>query len=75
MACTSSSVASDQVVIYMFEAWQFKNWKSHDNLLVGMPKSIQLAGDYGQLNYRSMQGSPSPANDRGMRVDIARTNS
>jgi len=71
MACTSAAVAPDQVVIYMYEAWQFKDWKSHDALLVGMPKSLQLAGNYGQLNYRTMQGSPSPANDRGLRVDIA----
>ena len=70
MACTSASVGPDQVVVYMFESWQFKNWKSHDTLLIGMPKSLQLAGNYGQLNYRQMQGSPSPANDRGLRVDI-----
>jgi DMSO reductase family type II enzyme molybdopterin subunit len=71
MACTSAAVAPDQLVIYMFEAWQFKDWKSHDALLIGMPKSLQLAGNYGQLNFRSLQGSPSPANDRGLRVDIA----
>lgn len=71
MACTSSSVGPDQVVVYMFESWQFKNWKSHDAMLIGMPKSLQLAGNYGQLNFRTTQGSPSPANDRGLRVDIA----
>jgi anaerobic selenocysteine-containing dehydrogenase len=71
MACTSASVGPDQVVVYMFESWQFKNWKSHDAMLIGMPKSLQLAGDYGQLNFRQGQGSPSPANDRGLRVDIA----
>ncbi|MFV2089674.1 MAG: molybdopterin-dependent oxidoreductase, partial [Pseudomonadales bacterium] len=71
MACTSASVGPDQVLVYMFESWQFKNWKSHDSMLIGMPKSLQLAGNYGQLNYRQNQGSPSPANDRGLRVDIA----
>lgn len=70
MACISSSVGPDQVVIYMFESWQFKNWKSHDAMLIGMPKSLQLAGDYEQLAFRQGQGSPSPANDRGLRVDI-----
>jgi len=70
MACTSASVGPDQVLVYMFESWQFKDWKSHDAMLIGMPKSLQLAGKYGQLNYRQMQGSPSPANDRGLRVDI-----
>jgi DMSO reductase family type II enzyme molybdopterin subunit len=71
MACVSSSVGPDQVVIYMFESWQFKDWKSHDAMLVGLPKSLQLAGDYEQLAFRQGQGSPSPANDRGLRVDIA----
>ena len=71
MACTSSSVGPDQVVVYMFESWQFKNWKSHDAMLIGLPKSLQLAGDYHQLAFRQGQGSPSPANDRGLRVDIA----
>jgi anaerobic selenocysteine-containing dehydrogenase len=71
MACTSASVGPDQVVVYMFESWQFKNWKSHDAMLIGMPKSLQLAGNYGQLNFRQNQGSPSPANDRGLRVDFA----
>ena len=70
MACTSSSVGPDQVVVYMFEPWQFRNWKSHDALLIGMPKSLHLAGDYEQLAFRQSQGSPSPANDRGLRVDI-----
>jgi DMSO reductase family type II enzyme molybdopterin subunit len=71
MACTSASVGPDQVVVYMFESWQFKNWKSHDAMLIGMPKSLQLAGNYGQLNFRQNQGSPSPANDRGLQVDFA----
>jgi nitrate reductase alpha subunit len=71
MACTSSSVGPDQVVVYMFESWQFKNWKSHDAMLIGLPKSLQLAGDYHQLAFRQGQGSPSPSNDRGLRVDIA----
>lgn len=70
MACVSPSVGPDEVVIYMWENFQFKNWKSHDAMLVGMPKSIQMANDYKQLTYRSMQGSPSPSSDRGLRVDI-----
>ena len=72
MACISPSVGPNEVVIYMWENFQFKDWKSHDAMLVGMPKSIQMANDYTQLRYRSMQGSPSPANDRGLRVDIVK---
>jgi ethylbenzene hydroxylase subunit alpha/complex iron-sulfur molybdoenzyme family reductase subunit alpha len=71
MACTSASVGPDQVLVYLFEGWQFKNWKPHDAMLIGMPKALQLAGDYGQLMFRQSQGSPSPANDRGLQVDIA----
>jgi DMSO reductase family type II enzyme molybdopterin subunit len=72
MACVSPSVGPDEVVIYMWENFQFKDWKSHDAMLIGMPKSIQMANDYTQLRYRSMQGSPSPSNDRGLRVDIVK---
>lgn len=72
MACLSPSVGPDQVVVYMWDAIQYKDWKSHDAMLIGMPKSLQMAGDYDQLRYRSLQGSPSPANDRGLMVDIVK---
>ena len=72
MVSTSAAVGPDQVVIYMWEPFQFKGWKSHDSLLVGAPKSIQLAGGYGQLRYQITSGSPSPSSDRGLRVNIAR---
>ncbi len=62
----------DQVVVYMWEPFQFKGWKSHDSMLIGLPKSIQLAGSYGQLRYQATTGSPSPSSDRGLRVDIAK---
>jgi DMSO reductase family type II enzyme molybdopterin subunit len=72
MVSTSAAVGKDQVVIYMWEPYQFKNWKSHDAMLVGLPKSIQLAGNYGQLDYQVTSGGPSPSSDRGLRVDIAK---
>jgi anaerobic selenocysteine-containing dehydrogenase len=72
MVSTSAAVGPDQVVVYMWEPFQFKDWKSHDALLVGMPKATQLAGGYGQLVYHTLTGSPSPASDRGLRVNIAR---
>jgi ethylbenzene hydroxylase subunit alpha/complex iron-sulfur molybdoenzyme family reductase subunit alpha len=72
MVSTSTAVGPDQVVVYMWEPYQFKDWKSQDAMLVGLPKSIQLAGSYGQLSYVFSSGSPSPSNDRGLRVDIAK---
>ncbi|MCP5059052.1 MAG: molybdopterin-dependent oxidoreductase [bacterium] len=72
MVSTSAAVGKDQVVIYMWEPYQFKNWKSHDAMLVGLPKSIQLAGNYGQLDYQVTSGGPSPSSDRCLRVDIAK---
>jgi ethylbenzene hydroxylase subunit alpha/complex iron-sulfur molybdoenzyme family reductase subunit alpha len=72
MVSTSAAVGPDQVVIYMWEPFQFAGWKSHDAMLVGMPKVTQLAGEYGQMGYNVMTGSPSPASDRGLRVDIAK---
>jgi len=72
MVSTSAAVGPDQVVVYMWEPYQFKDWKSHDAMLVGLPKSIQLAGRYGQLDYLFTSGSPSPSSDRGLRVDIAK---
>jgi nitrate reductase alpha subunit len=75
MVSTSAAVGPDQVVVYMWEPYQFKDWKSHDAMLVGLPKSIQLAGNYGQLDYLFTSGSPSPSSDRGLRVDIAKLDS
>jgi DMSO reductase family type II enzyme molybdopterin subunit len=72
MVAASAAVGRDQVVVYMWEPYQFKNWKSHDVMLVGLPKSIQLAGNYGQLDYQITSGGPSPSSDRGLRVDIAK---
>ena len=56
----------------MWEPFQFAGWKSHDAMLVGLPKATQLAGEYTQMGYHSTTGSPSPASDRGLRVDIAK---
>jgi nitrate reductase alpha subunit len=70
MASLSAGVAPDQIVIYMFDGFQFKDWKSHDALLIGMPKPTHLAMDYGQLRFQFLQGSPAPTSDRGLRVDV-----
>jgi len=70
MASLSAGVAPDQIVIYMFEGFQYKNWKSHDAMLVGFPKPTLMAMDYEQLRFQAYQGSPAPASDRGLRVAI-----
>jgi anaerobic selenocysteine-containing dehydrogenase len=72
MVSTSAAVGPDQVVVYMWEPFQFKDWKPHDALLIGMPKAIQLAGNYDQMVFHTLTGSPSPASDRGLRVNIAK---
>jgi nitrate reductase alpha subunit len=72
MVSTSAAVGPDQVVVYMWEPFQFKGLKSHDAMLIGLPKSIQLAGNYGQFRYQITSGSPSPSSDRGLRVNIAK---
>jgi hypothetical protein len=72
MVSTSAAVGPDQVVVYMWEPFQFAGWKSHDAMLIGLPKSIQLAGNYGQLRYQLTSGTPSPSSDRGLRVSIAK---
>jgi len=40
MVSTSAAVGPDQVVVYMWESFQFAGWKSHDAMLVGMPKAF-----------------------------------
>jgi len=70
MACLSPSVGPGDVVVYMWENFQFNNWKSHDAMLIGMPKGLQMAGNYGQLNFRQSQGSPSPSSDRALMVGL-----
>jgi DMSO reductase family type II enzyme molybdopterin subunit len=72
MVSTSAAVPPDQVVVYMWESFQFAGWRSHDALLVGMPKSLHLAGGYGQLRHVLASGTPTPASDRGLRVDFVK---
>lgn len=70
MASITGGVGPDQIVIYVWEANQFKNWKSHDTMLIGMPKGIHLAMDYRQLGYQFFMGSPNPTGERNLRVDF-----
>ncbi len=72
MVSTSSAVGPGDVVVYMWESFQFAGWRSHDAMLVGMPKSLHLAGGYGQLRHVFASGTPTPASDRGLRVDFVK---
>ena len=72
MVATSPAVGPDQVVVYMWESFQFAGWRSHDAMLVGMPKALHMAGGYGQLRHVFASGTPTPASDRGLRVDFAK---
>lgn len=68
----SASVAPEQVIVYMWEPYQYKKWLNHDNLLVGQPKALQFAGGYEQIGrFHFMCGSPT-LNDRGVRVDVVK---
>jgi anaerobic selenocysteine-containing dehydrogenase len=70
MASTAAGVGPDQVAIYMWEPNQFKDWKSQDAMLIGMPKGTHLAFDYNQLRHKFYVGSPNPTGDRALRVNF-----
>jgi anaerobic selenocysteine-containing dehydrogenase len=74
MASTVAGVGPDQIAVYMWEPNQFKDWKSHDAMLIGMPKGIHLAMDYKQLRHRFFVGSPNPTGDRALRVNFEKVN-
>lgn len=70
MVRTSPTVQPAQVIVYMWEGHQFEGWKVFNRALIGQPKPLHLAGGYEQLRYYAINGSPSPAKDRSVRVDI-----
>jgi DMSO reductase family type II enzyme molybdopterin subunit len=71
MARTTPAICVDQVIVYFWEAYQYKQWKIYDDLLVGQPKALNLAGGYDQIGrFYFLNGTPSPCSDRGVRVDI-----
>jgi DMSO reductase family type II enzyme molybdopterin subunit len=70
MVRTSPTVAPNQVIVYMWDGHQFEEWKVYNRLLIGQPKTLHLAGGYEQQRFLMMSGSPAPAMDRSVRVDI-----
>jgi len=69
MASLSAAVKPDVVTTYMWEPYQFKDWKSPDALLVGLPKPTYFALNYEQFRFYFISNSPSPT-DRGIMVNI-----
>jgi DMSO reductase family type II enzyme molybdopterin subunit len=72
MASLQAAISPKLVVVYFWEPYQFRNWKSHDGVAVGQPKALWFAGGYEQLRYFFMHGSPMASVDRGVRVGIER---
>ena len=70
MVRTSPTVQPHQVIVYMWEGHQFEGWNVFNRALIGQPKPLQLAGGYEQFRYYAINGSPSPAKDRSVRVDV-----
>jgi anaerobic selenocysteine-containing dehydrogenase len=71
MARTTPAVRPDQVIVYFWDAFQYKRWKVYDDLLVGQPKALHFAGGYDQIGrFYALCGGPAPGNHRGVRVDI-----
>ena len=50
--------------------YQFKKWKSHDVMAIGLAKPTQLAMNYTQCRFHSSTGSPNPTSERAIRVNI-----
>lgn len=70
MVRTSASVQPKQLIVYFWEAYQYKGWKPYDIFLIGMPKTLLLARGYEQFRFFLNNGSPPPVTDRGVRVSI-----
>lgn len=75
MVRTTPTVRPDQVIVYMWEGHQFEGWKVFNRALIGQPKPLHLAGGYEQFRYYAINGSPAPAKDRSVRVDIRKIQS
>jgi DMSO reductase family type II enzyme molybdopterin subunit len=70
MVKPAPNISPKQVIVYFWDATQYKDWKPYDTLLIGIPKALHWAGGYEQFRYYFMNGSPAPVTDRGVRVSI-----
>ena len=70
MVRVAANVQPKQLIVYFWEAYQYKGWKPYDIFLIGLPKALLLARGYEQFAFFYNNGSPPPATDRGVRVDI-----
>jgi nitrate reductase alpha subunit len=70
MVRTAPNVQPKELIVYFWEAYQYKDWKPYDIFLIGLPKALLLARGYEQFCFFYNNGSPPPATDRGVRVSI-----
>ncbi|MCK9285867.1 MAG: molybdopterin-dependent oxidoreductase [Rhodocyclaceae bacterium] len=70
MVRTAPNVQPSELIVYFWEAYQYKGWKPYDIFLIGLPKALLLARGYEQFCFFYNNGSPPPATDRGVRVSI-----
>ena len=70
MVRTTPTVQPKQVIVYMWEGHQFKDWNVFNRALIGQPKPLHLAGGLAQFRYYAANAGPSPSKDRSVRVDI-----
>ena len=70
MVRTSPTVQPNQVIVYMWEGHQFKDWNVFNRALIGQPKPLHLAGGLAQFRYYAANAGPSPSKDRSVRVDV-----
>lgn len=70
MVRCAPNVQPKELIVYFWEAYQYKGWKPYDIFLIGMPKALLLARGYDQFSFFYNNGSPPPATDRGVRVSI-----
>ncbi len=73
MVRTAANVQPKELIVYFWEAYQYKGWKPYDIFLIGLPKALLLARGYEQFQFFYNNGSPPPATDRGVRVNIRKT--
>ncbi len=70
MVRCAANVQPKELIVYFWEAYQYKGWKPYDIFLIGLPKALLLARGYEQFAFFYNNGSPPPATDRGVRVSI-----
>ena len=72
IAKVAAAVQPGEVIAYhAWEPYQFKDWKGCQEPVPAPWKALHLAGDYGQLHYRSIYLVPGHS-PRAQAVEIAK---